>query len=111
MANINASIGCAQIEKIDTILENKRKILDTYSANIENFKWHLKFEPKNCSSNYWMQLLVLNKDFSIFRDQIVRDFNKNGIGSRTCWSLASEFPMFKNCPSMDLSISKGYLIQ
>ena len=107
MANINASIGCAQIEKIDSILENKRKILDSYSANIENLHWHLKLEPKNCSSNYWMQLLVLKKDFSKFRDRIVQDFNKNGIGSRTCWSLTSEFPMFKDCPSMDLSISKG----
>ena len=59
LSNINAAIGCAQMENINLIFKKKRILFHRYKQRIKNFD-NVKIleEPKNCKSNYWLQTLI-----------------------------------------------------
>jgi aminotransferase in exopolysaccharide biosynthesis len=104
MPNINAALGCAQLEKIDMFLENKRQIADNYREFC--FKKGIKFhyEPKNCSSNYWLNAIIL--DNLDERNCFLKFSNEKGIMTRPIWKLMTELDMYKNCIHDSLLNSK-----
>ena len=107
MANINASIGLSQIKKINKFIRNKRKIFHFYKKAFEKSDFFdLIKEPDNCKSNYWLQTILVKKKYSSLVNSIVNKLNKKKIQIRPGWKLLSELKHLKNCPSMDLSISK-----
>ena len=63
-------------------------------------------EPKSCTSNYWLQTILVNKKHSKSVNFLIKELNKKKIHARPGWKLLSELNHLKNCPSMDLSISK-----
>jgi len=95
MPNINAALGCAQMEKIDFFLSEKKKL----AKHWENFfkEKNIKFFKtiKNNKPNFWLNTLILNSK----KEQInfLEITNKNGVMTRPVWKLMSELPMFKNC--------------
>lgn len=101
MPNINAAIGCAQMEKLDVILANKRNTADQYrkffakQAEIEFF-----VEPKDCKSNYWLNVLIL-KDKNA-RQEFLEYTNEHGVMTRPVWSLMNKLEMFKDCQTDEL---------
>lgn len=101
MPNINAAIGCAQMEKIDFILENKRQTANQYKAIFENFE-EINFfnEPKNARSNYWLNVIVLTDKTE--RDKFLAFSNSNKVMTRPVWQLMHKLPMFSNCQTDDL---------
>lgn len=101
MPNINAALGCAQLENIDKILENKRKTAMAYRDFFS--KSEIKFfdEPKNCKSNFWLNAIILpNKDAQI---NFLEETNSNHIQTRPIWELMNRLDMFKNCQKDDLT--------
>ena len=62
--------------------------------------------PKNCTSNFWLQTLILSKKVSGQKDKILNECHISGIKVRPLWDLISSFKMYKNCPRMDLKNSK-----
>ena len=83
MPNLNASIGCAQIKKIDYFLKNKRKLFKKYVSVFKKIKYVKIFEePKNSTSNYWLQTLILGKEICHLRDEILNKTNKKGLSTR-----------------------------
>jgi perosamine synthetase len=104
MPNINAALGCAQIENISTLLELKRKLTQNYSNafnDVDGCK--LKLEPENCKSNYWLQTIVLNASNMELRNEILRKINYHGYMARPVWNLLNRINHFKKFPMMDLS--------
>ena len=104
MPNLNASIGCAQIKKIDYFLKNKRKLYQKYVSvfkQIENVK--IFEEPKNSTSNYWLQTLILGKEICHLRDEILNKTNKKGLSTRPVWNLIHSLTPYKNYPKSDLT--------
>lgn len=102
MPNINAALGCAQLEKLTTFIEQKRTLTDFYEklvANIEGVR--LMKEPVHTSSNYWLQTLVLDETYK--RDEVLQLLNDEGVMSRPIWTPMHELDMYKDCPKMDLS--------
>lgn len=106
MPNINAALGCAQLEQLPSFLESKRSLFKKYKEALETVSGvSLMEEPKNCKSNYWLQTLILSEDFQSARDSILKVTNDNGIMTRPCWRLLHTLSPFQNCPKMELPIA------
>ena len=108
MPNINAALGCAQLEKLPAKLASKRELFKKYQGAFAPVKGVSLFsEPKNCQSNYWLQTLLLDEIESENRDLILESTNKTGIMTRPAWVLMNELEPFKGFPSMDLATAKS----
>ncbi len=101
MPNINAALGCAQLEQLDFILKNKRETALKYreyfkgSHEIDFFE-----EPKDSKANYWLNAIIL-KDRGA-RDEFLKCTNDNGVMTRPIWALMNKLDMFKNCQTDSL---------
>ncbi|MBO7607679.1 MAG: LegC family aminotransferase [Paludibacteraceae bacterium] len=96
MPNINAALGCAQLENIDKYVESKRQTAAAYKEFFKNVP-DVEFfsEPADCRSNYWLNAILL-KDRD--RQQEFLQFsNDNGIMTRPIWELMNRLPMFEKC--------------
>lgn len=104
LPNINAALGCAQMEQLPSILESKRKTAQTYCSFFENQNISFVKEPDKCTSNYWLNALILKDKEE--RDLFLSATNNNGVMTRPIWTLMNTLKMFSNCESGDLSNSK-----
>lgn len=108
MPNINAALGCAQIEQLPAILASKRVLFEKYKRAFEDVKGvSLVTEPAQCRSNFWLQTLLLDEDYSQERDHILKATNDVGLMTRPSWVLMNELVPFNECPSMNLTIAKS----
>jgi perosamine synthetase len=108
MPNVNAALGCAQLEQLTSKVESKRNLFSRYSAEFADVKGVRLFEePQNCQSNYWLQSLILDEDKFEDRNQILAVTNSMGIMTRPVWGLINEFVPYRNSPSMDLSLAQS----
>ncbi len=102
MPNINAALGCAQLEHLDEYIADKRK---TASAYKEFFKRtdDIDFfpEPDNCFSNYWLNAVVLKNREA--QQAFLQETNDNGVMTRPIWELMNRLPMFENCETDGLA--------
>ena len=104
MPNINAALGCAQLEQLSTKLASKRELLRRYQAEFIDIEGvSLFLEPKGCQSNYWLQTLVLDKKNSKNLNSILETTNKIGLMTRPVWDPIYTLTPYRNSPRMDLS--------
>lgn len=96
MPNINAALGCAQLENLDKYIADKRNTAQQY---IDFFKGidGINFfkEPENCFSNYWLNVVIL-KDRNA-QQEFLQYTNDHGVMTRPIWELMNRLPMFENC--------------
>ena len=107
MPNINAALGCAQMENLDKILANKRETAMKYKAFFQT-KENITFfdEPKNCQSSFWLNAILL-KDKEA-RDNFLQYSNDEGVMTRPIWQIMNRLPMFANCQTDDLTNTKWF---
>ena len=108
MPNINAALGCAQLEKITEKLAAKRKLYESYSkafTNISGVK--LASEPAWGKSNYWLQTILLDPDVAFQRDKILEVTNDAGFMTRPVWRLIHTSPLFSDSPKAPLPIAES----
>ena len=104
MPNLNAALGCAQLEMLNTFLSKKRDLAMIYMNHFIGNDEYIYFkEPQDCQSNYWLNTLICNSKDS--RDKLLKITNKNNIMTRPIWTLMTNLPMYKNCISGDLKNS------
>ena len=107
MPNINAALGCAQLEQLPSKLKAKRELFLRYQSAFKGLKGVQLFsEPMNCQSNYWLQTLLLNEIESKYRDDLLSAANNSGIMMRPIWVSMNELKPFKDSPSMELTNAK-----
>lgn len=109
MPNINAALGCAQLEQIEDFLTQKRKLAESY-RNVFNGINGVKFfvEPSFAKSNYWLNLLVLDRKYVGQLEFILKEIYQAGIISRPTWKPIHKLIMYQSCPKMeDLTVSEG----
>lgn len=107
MPNINAALGCAQLEQLANKLEKKKKLFDKYKIELSKIKGiSIIEEPKNCKSNYWLQSITLDSPSLSMRDNILDNLNAAGYMSRPGWDLLNSLDPFIDSPSMSLETSK-----
>lgn len=103
MPNINAALGCGQLENLDDFLTMKRVLTDFYQQLVVNLEGIQLFkEPAYAKSNYWLQTLLL--DETVGRDEVLAYLNDRGIMSRPIWQPMHYLQMYKDCPRSDLSV-------
>jgi perosamine synthetase len=109
MPNLNAALGCAQMENIEKIIKNKRQTAKVYNDffkklnNSTHKQLNFFHEPSNCKSNYWLNAIILpNKEE---RDSFLEYTNQNAVMTRPIWKLMNSLPMFKDCQTDELTNS------
>lgn len=108
MPNINAALGCAQLENLDLFIESKRSLYSRLFFEFSGISGiRLMTEPKNCKSNYWLQTILLDPSHVHERDAILAHSNNLGFMARPAWNLLSNLEIFSNCPTMDLSEARS----
>lgn len=104
MPNLNAALGCAQLEQLPLILAAKRELFRRYQAAFSPVAGvNLVVESEQCQSNYWLQTLLLDADQTKQRDLILKTTNDAGFMTRPAWIPMHELIPFKDCPRMDLA--------
>ena len=108
MPNLNAALGCAQLEKLPSKLEAKRDLFGRYKRAFKDLKGiQLFVEPDRCESNYWLQTLLLDEIKSSHLNLILETTNDAGIGTRPAWALLNELAPFSGSPRSDLSTAQS----
>lgn len=101
LPNLNAALGCAQLEQLETFIESKRELAARYAAHLENSDLQFVSEPEGCRSNYWLNAVVCaNKEQ---RDALLEATNDKGIMTRPIWALMNRLSIYANCLKGELS--------
>lgn len=101
LPNLNAALLVAQLEQLKGFLENKRALAKIYEAFFASQNMIFIKEPKEASSNYWLNGVVLENKAQ--RDAFLEYTNANGVMSRPIWTLMNKLEMFKTCQCADIS--------
>ncbi len=104
MPNINAALGCAQIEQLPGFIKKKRALALRYQEAFARIKGVKIFQEADFArSNYWLNVLLLDEKHTDQRDSLLDLSNKQGIMTRPAWTLMHKLPMYQSCPHMDLN--------
>lgn len=96
MPNINAALGCAQLEHLDEYIADKRATAAAYAEffkNVDDIEFFT--EPENSFSNYWLNVVIL-KDHKA-QLNFLQETNDNGVMTRPIWELMNRLHMFEHC--------------
>ena len=107
MPNLNAALGCAQMEHLPEFIDKKRKLAKKYEKAFTDIPGVSFFhEPVNSKSNYWLNTIILNEDSKMLRDDILEATNKAGYMTRPAWTLMHKLPMFARCLKIHTSTAE-----
>ena len=108
MPNLNAALGCAQLEQLPDFLTSKRRLTEMYLQAFADLRQvQLITEPAGCQSNYWLQTLILDETVADQRDAILEATNDAGFMTRPAWKVLSKLKSYENCPHAPLPISES----
>ena len=100
LPNINAALGCAQLESINLFVKQKRQLAEEYAQLLKNSNLEFFKEPKNCRSNYWLNTIICHDESQ--RNELLNYMNTREIMTRPVWTPMNKLPMFKNSLSDSL---------
>jgi perosamine synthetase len=100
LPNINAALGCAQMENLEYIIRKKRELAEKYYEFFKTTDFHFYTEPANTRSNYWLNTLILKDKKQ--RDEFLKYTNDNRIMTRPVWRLINKLAMYKNCQVLNI---------
>lgn len=106
MPNLNAALGLAQLENLSMFLAKKRILAKEYAIFFNDLDIDFFCEPMNCSSNYWLNAIILNSLEE--RESFLMQSNKQGVMTRPIWRLMNKLTMFKDCQCGDLSNAEWF---
>jgi len=108
MPNINAALGCAQLEQMADFLSAKRRLFGAYIAAFSDVPgMSLVDEPAGSTSNFWLQTLRLDEANIHLRDAILSATNDAGFMTRPVWSLMHKLQHFGDCPSAPVPFAES----
>jgi aminotransferase in exopolysaccharide biosynthesis len=103
LPNLNAALGCAQLEQLPAKLVLKRELFKRYQEVFSAVRGaRLIAEPVGCESNYWLQAILLDVGQEHNRDGILEATNASELMTRPVWRLLHQLAPFADCPRMDL---------
>lgn len=108
LPNLNAALGCAQLEELDGFIADKRRLADRYLeafAGVPGLA--VVREPEFGRSNYWLNAILLDPANATLRDPILEATNDAGFMTRPVWRLIHRLPMYAASPRMDLPVSES----
>ena len=107
LPNINAALGCAQMERLSELVAAKRELAARYLEIFENFPGaRIYREPEGARSNYWLNTLVLDREFAAERNSLLTALHAGGIRARPLWTPMHLLPMYRDCPRSRLPVAE-----
>jgi perosamine synthetase len=108
LPNLNAALGCAQLERLPDFLSRKRQLAKRYR---EVFARSSVFEfvdqPTGCESNFWLVAVRLRQPNAELRDALLSAVNDAGYHCRPVWTLLNKLPMYLDCPRAELPVAQA----
>ena len=103
MPNLNAALGCAQMEKLEEFLKIKSQVAEEWKAFFADKDINFVKALDGSVANYWLNAVIVNsrKD----RDDFLKATNNNNVMTRPVWRLMSKLMMFKDCQTDGLKNS------
>ena len=101
LPNLNAALGCAQLEQLDAFIEAKRALAAAYEDFFSGTNQEFVKEPAGCRSNYWLNAVICEDKAN--RDEFLQTTNQQGVMTRPVWALMNHLGMYQNCRRGDLS--------
>jgi len=95
LPNLNAALGCAQLQQLEAFVAAKRKIADAYSDHFRGSELKFVREPAGCRSNYWLNAVICEDRNQ--RDALLKATNERGVMTRPIWTLMNHLPMYSRC--------------
>ncbi|MFA7239054.1 MAG: LegC family aminotransferase [Sulfuricellaceae bacterium] len=107
LPNLNAALGCAQLECLPDFLARKRELAAWYRTIFSAMDGMcFVSESADSHSNYWLNAVRLNYPDMILRNQLLAAANDAGYQCRPAWTLLHTLPMFGECPHAPLSVAE-----
>ncbi|BED87990.1 aminotransferase [Pseudoalteromonas sp. MM1] len=104
MPNLNAALGCAQMENLAAFVENKRHLANLYVDFFKGSDFKFVTEPNYAKSNYWLNAIICPNQSE--REKLLKQTNADGVMTRPVWQLMHRLPMFEKAMRGDLSHSE-----
>jgi len=103
MSNLQAAVGCAQIERIDALIQTKRRIFDAYAERLHDLPLTMNPQPEGVVNGYWMPTIVVNEGVEFDRQALLDAFAAAQIDGRVFFWPLSSLPMFEPVPGNSVS--------
>lgn len=95
MSNLQAAMGCAQVERAQELINKKRQIFCWYKKLFrDTSKYHLNTEPLHSKNGYWMPTVVFDKSLNVDRDGMIKYLKEKNVDTRPFFYPLSSLPMF-----------------
>lgn len=109
LPNLNAALGCAQLERLPEMLTQKRSLAAAYRRAF-SAQSALRFveEPAGCRSNYWLNAVILEAGQAERRDELLQMANDAGYQCRPVWRLLHRLPMYADNPRAALPVAERF---
>lgn len=108
LPNLNAAVGCAQLEHLDQFLAEKRQLAANYREQLSAVSGiEVMTDPPGADSNYWLVAIKLHRALAAKRDDLLEALHAAGLKCRPLWTPMHMLPMFTASPRMeDLSVTE-----
>jgi perosamine synthetase len=103
MTNLQAAIGCGQLERIDELIAGKRRIFEAYRQRLAGLPLCMNPEAPGTVNGCWMPTIVVDQSVSFDREQLLERFKRDQIDGRVFFWPLSSTPPFTACPENRVS--------
>ena len=112
MPNLNAALGCAQLEQLEGFVAAKRELATRYAQAFGDVSGvSLYLERAGTRANYWLQTLILDREFADQRDAVLARTNEACQMTRPVWELLTQLPMYSACPAMETPVAQDLALR
>jgi aminotransferase in exopolysaccharide biosynthesis len=101
LPNLNAALGCAQLEQLESFVAAKRGLARRYADFLDGSELTFFSEPVGCRSNYWLNAVIC--DTRQQRNEIIESTNEKGVMTRPVWALMNQLKMYSHCRKGELT--------
>lgn len=105
MSNLQAALGCAQIERMEELVSKKREIFAWYNELLKDVPCKMNPEPLGCKNSYWLPTIVLDPSIGFKREEFFKFCKTHNVDSRPFFFPLSSLPMFESKPQNTIAYS------
>jgi perosamine synthetase len=107
LTTLQAALGCAQMERIESFVNRKREIAATYQRELQNVRGvGFMQEASWAFSSWWLYTIRIDaQEYGLDSRALLKHLNQNGIQSRPLWQPMHHSPAHKDSPSFNIEIA------
>lgn len=105
MSNLEAAVGCAQLERVSLLIKAKRTVFEAYAELLRDMPIKMNPEPEGTTNGYWMPTIVVDEDVKFDRDRLLSTFKNQSIDGRVFFWPLTKLPMFEEDSTHKVSYS------